>query len=524
MIAATLTLNMPDIVLKHKINKKNTVYVIIFSALIGLIAQVLSYLNSYVFYYRDAIYRLEKARGFFDSNNPGFLSQLGTVWLPVTHIMMAPFAYIDLLWYTGIAGSLIGYICFVFNILFIYLILQQYIENNFAKIIGLMVYALNPNLLYFQTTALTEQPYLLFITAAFYFMSKYSGKSKLLFLLYSGLFMMLAMGTRYDGWAMFLTLSILLFFTISGLRNKVKPLVIFFILPVCFLIFWFLYNWIYYGDALEFSRGKYSTLQQLIYYEKAGRLLTKYSILNSLEVTCKDVLAYVGIIFIIFTFPGIISYIIKTKFNLKSLLPYLLLVPFPLMFLLLFSGQIIIELPNTDPPGYFNSRYAICILPAIAFFVSFFIQELIINQTKIKKLLLFVFIVLISWQQYYYFSSYPLHIPAIAEPRYYFGDDTTRDYNSYLKRNYDGGKVLYDYTIFALSPETRINIRDRLTYYTPDIGREAIKDPKIYAKWILFYDKSSNDSVYIYLKDNKKFYDDYDNVFSNSGVNIFKLK
>src|SRR5204862_6613920 len=109
--------------------KKDIIYVIIFSVLAGIIAQLLSYLNSYVFNYRDAIFRLEKAREFFDASNPGFFSHLGTVWLPVTHLLMAQLASLDFLWHTGLAGSIIGYICFVSNIFFIYLILRRYIDH-----------------------------------------------------------------------------------------------------------------------------------------------------------------------------------------------------------------------------------------------------------------------------------------------------------------------------------------------------------------------------------------------------------
>jgi hypothetical protein len=289
------------------------------------------------------------------------------------------------------------------------------------------------------------------------------------------------------------------------------------------LIFWFSYNLFYYGDALEFSRGRYSTLHQLEYYEQLGRLPTKFSLLNSLDVTLKGITAYAGIILCIFTLTGIVLYAFQAKYNSKSLAPFLLLIPLPLMFLLLYFGQIIIELPNTEPPGYFNSRYAISVLPAIAFFVSFFIQWIIQSGTKAKNFVLIIIILLLCWQQYYYYSSYPGRIPAIAEA-IFCSDETTNKYNDYLSQNYDGGKVLYDFTIFALSPKTKINLRDRLTYFTPEIGKQAVNDPKTFAKWVLYYSKSSNDSIYINLKDNKKFHDEYNNVFSYGGVEIFKIK
>src|SRR5437868_11088514 len=59
------------------------------------------------FVHIDAIAHVNKARGLFDNFTPG-LRQLGTVWLPLPHIIMAPLAAIDPLWKGGAAGSLVS--------------------------------------------------------------------------------------------------------------------------------------------------------------------------------------------------------------------------------------------------------------------------------------------------------------------------------------------------------------------------------------------------------------------------------
>src|SRR5438128_10371790 len=64
------------------------------------------------FVHIDAIAHVNKARGLFDSFRPG-LRQLGTVWLPLPHLLIAPLAAIDSLWRNGAAGSLISIMCFV---------------------------------------------------------------------------------------------------------------------------------------------------------------------------------------------------------------------------------------------------------------------------------------------------------------------------------------------------------------------------------------------------------------------------
>src|SRR5689334_13298106 len=55
--------------------------------------------------YGDAVAHMAIARRIFDSLTPG-LSQLGSVWLPLPHLLMAPFVYSDDLWQNGIGGSI----------------------------------------------------------------------------------------------------------------------------------------------------------------------------------------------------------------------------------------------------------------------------------------------------------------------------------------------------------------------------------------------------------------------------------
>src|SRR5258708_17604225 len=53
--------------------------------------------------YGDAVAHINIARRVFDSRTPGLL-QLGTVWLPLPHLLMLPFLVSRWLWQTGIGG------------------------------------------------------------------------------------------------------------------------------------------------------------------------------------------------------------------------------------------------------------------------------------------------------------------------------------------------------------------------------------------------------------------------------------
>src|SRR5512141_2692350 len=65
--------------------------------------------------YGDAVAHINIARKVFDSQTPGLL-QLGTVWLPLPHILMMPFLVSKFMWTTGIGGSLPSMLGYIFLI------------------------------------------------------------------------------------------------------------------------------------------------------------------------------------------------------------------------------------------------------------------------------------------------------------------------------------------------------------------------------------------------------------------------
>src|SRR5579885_2734045 len=70
------------------------------------------YRQGFLLYYGDAEAHLNIARRIFDSRTPGY-DQIGTVWLPLPHLLSAPLAMNDRLWRTGLAGAVVSSICFV---------------------------------------------------------------------------------------------------------------------------------------------------------------------------------------------------------------------------------------------------------------------------------------------------------------------------------------------------------------------------------------------------------------------------
>src|SRR5215510_15943386 len=82
------------------------------SALIIVNAFLFLLSRDLTFVHIDAIAHVNKARGLFDNVTPG-IRQLGSIWLPLPHLLIAPLTWFDDLWRTGAAGSLLSMTCYV---------------------------------------------------------------------------------------------------------------------------------------------------------------------------------------------------------------------------------------------------------------------------------------------------------------------------------------------------------------------------------------------------------------------------
>src|SRR5436309_803307 len=72
-----------------------------------------------VLLYGDAVAHINIARRVFDSRTPGPL-QLGTVWLPLPHILMMPFIVSRWMWQTGIGGAIPSMVAYLFSVMGIF--------------------------------------------------------------------------------------------------------------------------------------------------------------------------------------------------------------------------------------------------------------------------------------------------------------------------------------------------------------------------------------------------------------------
>src|ERR1700704_2699581 len=81
-------------------------------ALLSAAAVRFVYERGYILYSGDAQCHLGIARRVIDSRTPG-IDQLGTPWLPLSHLLEIPLVADDRLWQQGLAGAIPSAACFV---------------------------------------------------------------------------------------------------------------------------------------------------------------------------------------------------------------------------------------------------------------------------------------------------------------------------------------------------------------------------------------------------------------------------
>ena len=223
----------------------------------SLVAILWSWRNGAMLNYGDAVAHLHIARRVFDSHRPG-LSQLGSVWLPLPHLIDIPFVVVYSWWANGIAGMVPSALAWLASCAGIYRLCRHWLRPAPAAI-ALAFFALNPNLLYLQTTAMTEPLFVCEMVWLSVWLVEWRESinndppraARLLICIATVL--VAAIYTRYDGWILALLAGSAIAFV--QLRHSTLHSRTFWIAGICVIaapIVWFLYNSVVFGDWLSF--------------------------------------------------------------------------------------------------------------------------------------------------------------------------------------------------------------------------------------------------------------------------------
>jgi hypothetical protein len=373
--------SIPD----SSISRRESLAVLAFCAAASIAAAIWSWQHRAMLNYGDAVAHLHIARRVFDSHQPRF-TQLGSVWLPLPHILLIPFVQIYSWWANGIAGVIPSALAYLAACAGLYRLARRWLSPICATL-ALWFFATNPNLLYLQTTAMTEPLFLCeMIWIALWLVEWHTcldanpkqARCRLCFIAAA---LIAAIFTRYDGWVIALLswagVGIVLV-RHGALRSRTFWLAS--VLVVAAPVAWFVYNAAAFGDWLYFLRGPYSAKVieirtsvpgfpphpgwhnpwvALIFFMKAAEL--------------DAAAAAWGNALLAFSVLGTV-YAWFTERRRAFAWALLLWLPVPFYAYSVAYGSVPIFLPVWWPHSWYNLRYGMELLPALSLGVGFAAQ------------------------------------------------------------------------------------------------------------------------------------------------------
>src|SRR3989344_5219694 len=261
-------------------------WVVIFLTFISIFTFLYFYSNGLGIAYNDARSHLDIGRRTVEGLKTG-LAQLGSVWLPLPHFLMVFTVWNDFMWHSGASGALVSMISYVGCGIFIWKILKKLSVGPVGRLTGVFVYAGNANILYLQSTAMTELLLLLTMTAAFYELLIWHETENVWNLIKASFWIMLSTLTRYEGWFIFTVVLFLVTFQTfkkRGFKAAEGMFVLAATLGGFGIMLWLLWNWLIFKDVLYSFIGPYSAHAQQQQIYDAGELITKWHIFNSAKL------------------------------------------------------------------------------------------------------------------------------------------------------------------------------------------------------------------------------------------------
>ena len=333
-------------------------------ALAGLAAAATSYVNhsGWTLYYGDAEAHLDIARRVVDSREPGY-GQLGTVWLPLPHVLMLPLVGNDKLWRSGLAGAIPSSACFVVAGMFLYAAMRRAAHSSGAALAAVGLFALNPNLLYLQATPMTETVALASLLALLYFTILFHETRSFAAVMGAGVASVAASLARYEGW--FVIPFVAIYFLIAGHRmRRFTAAALFCAIAALGPLFWLAHNWWLYSNPLEFYNGPYSAIA--IYRRALAQNMAPYRGDHDWPMAALYYATAVrlcsGLTAVILALAGLAGALLK-----RVLWPIGFAALAPLFYVWsMHSGGTPIFVPGLWPFSYYNTRYGIAALPLLA--------------------------------------------------------------------------------------------------------------------------------------------------------------
>lgn len=331
-----------------------TTVVVAVACLLSVAAYLHFYPGGETIAYTDARSHLLIARRVLFADTPG-AGQLGSVWLPLPHILMLSLVWNGWAFYSGFAGSFVMMASYVICTLLVYKFTWRLTGQYLPSAVAAAVFALNPNMLYVQTTPMTEL--LMFVTmmGAVYGLlcwvqTDESNRFHNLYLLGGGLSVLLCALTRYEGWTLGVALTAVVLYC-SVVRQGAWPLrhmltrerwhvtegqvLGFGILAATGPVVWVIWNWVLLGSPFNFQNGTFAKPSNWVDNSEVA-VHHLWTSLRTYQIASTDTItAPIAVLAVL----GLAVYLWRTRLSAESMPALALMVMFPMFVYFLYKGQ-----------------------------------------------------------------------------------------------------------------------------------------------------------------------------------------
>jgi hypothetical protein len=362
---------------------------------LAFFALLVCYRRGYLLLYGDAVAHLAIARRILDSIHPG-IAELGGVWLPLPHLLMLPFIRNMTMWQTGMAAAPMSMLSYALSVAGIWRLARRLMRLRWA-FAATAFYALNANLLYLSTTAMTEALFLaLLVWSVVATMEGVAalraGRAGLARgqMIFAGLLVIGMVFTRYDGWVVgaveWACLAWAMWQANRDVRRKtLTAFIIFTAMCVAGPLAWFWYNQHFMHDWLDFMRGPYSAVAidrktsppgHYREWHNPWRALVFYTRCAQVDTAAWETGWAVMAAALYGTWT---AWKRRTQGEARAraeIFALLLWLPLPFYVYMVAYGAVPIFIPQLYPHSYYNARYGMELLPALAVYAALAAERL----------------------------------------------------------------------------------------------------------------------------------------------------
>jgi hypothetical protein len=373
--------------------------------------------------YGDGVAHVNIARKVVDSADDSLRQryiQIGSPWLPVQTVLMLPLVTNGWMWRTGAAGSIVSMIAFIIAALVLHRLAKRLYQGEDSlsikalPMLSLGIFLLNPSVLYFQTTPMSELVFMAGFILAVHLIQCWRDDQTTVRLALAAIAMTCTTLTRYEAWPVALLSVLIVGLAARGAwKKRLKATLTFGALVLVGPLYWLWHNWEIYGNALEFLSGPNSArgiaFQNRVNFNWSS-IFVGHAGLDFLTMAAATSVCAGPIVFLLGAV-GFVTLLIKKR---KSLLEYsplvLLVLPFLFEVFGLYRGEI--QINPISAFGLLNVRYGLPHMLGVALLAP---ATLLLFKVQLRRTAMIVCSIVIVAQYLYLISEGPAQLAIYQE-------------------------------------------------------------------------------------------------------------